>query len=1415
MTYQKKYIKYKQKYLELKNNKMYGGFHDISDIVDYDIYCKDKQQIIPYKKQIIKILDDLQIKLELEIHKKCDEAKPNDKIIDKLDKKYNIINKIKNDNYCDKDVPELLITGYSKIYKDSISKYVNSEDFKYTFENLFFNMSPINFLSKTFYPITYSNFTVYTERTIDGIKYYFEIYKNIINELPIQYYLITNLYTLILTDKPEELIEKKLEFPLLNKELDTHEIYNKNRYVIEGLVLTYDLEKMKNILKMYYLHVPIEFNKWIQYFLFFNISDLSLIHQESFKIMDAFIISNNYNIYFENIYMGVLSLNLGQKIINNSFPLDTPIIDLTKDLLIKAYFKEKISDVKYNIYEDDIVKHPIIEIILAIIDPIKEHLINAYNCGKINYLAKKTIRNTNEYFNTNLAELNKYLKFTRTQILTSIVSELYDELYDFLVLSKIVVPYDLLCILNSIYYYRIYNLPNVKNLINYQSQFSINNLHIMYEPVINSEYEINAFIKNYDIFYRKSFHEYLYYFYNNIAIKIPNYILFKYTEPINKLNIMRPDGRMLNNHPICGEITILNLINLLIVNNDKLNVELLPPHTIPQLVDFYKEYNTLNKLNSNFVINKFANILWKIPFDFINNRLDNNHNIYLHYDSDNKNGVEIRPSYENICRILIYLFNIKDNLNIYNYENGVLKSLNINSNTLKQILGYFNGPYVKKIIEIYEYLDKGGGTIIINLKKFGTLSLNKNHSDYNLSLSNNFILGNLKHYTNVKENFMSFRYDFLQENKYYLHYSYCGILSNDNIFYYFDELSMNNDIGFQFLKNLITIYKYIISYDKIFTILNKFFDDDYETYEIANNRINIFKIIANNQNNYDDLKLYEFNFIKKIILDYNRLGIIFVDTIDDYNTALLLIKFINNCDITNIEEIFPYEISIETIKRILNLNILSFRYFNNLIKKFNLSLFNFTEDFLIKMFENNFRIGEYTNYINILDNISDPVDLYSRFPNLLNNIIKLDNNNTNLDNNQNEIHKINIITILCTKYNYNNIEISNYDILEKLSKLKITDFIISKIIRDGYLSYILINDIIDVNILVNIMINYNLLYNLSTIDVIDKQCILDMIYICISNITDPSLLKKISYPFYDKIHESYPLELKHIIMNKYIILILETNKSIDKDIILHLIKKYLFLEYILTIPNKNNVLLKILKYIEKSKNRFINPLNNYIISIYDDVLIYLVQQPDNIYSLDDKIEYICEFIDVIFTNYNSQYNKLIKNILQYIPNLFELCVIKFKNINPFNDCKIFLIYILSNYTLLEYDISYEIIEYMLYNNIIQCYNQNFKEKIFFIWNKYFHIIPFNHKQINVMFMTHLIWDDDDDENLLSDDEYFNPCCNTYIDYIKNLYKENIKEYQILYDNLGIINDYSDMSLKYLKVNVLFLLQQIYRILKKV
>ena len=74
--------------------------------------------------------------------------------------------------------------------------------------------------------------------------------------------------------------------------------------------------------------------------------------------------------------------------------------------------------------------------------------------------------------------------------------ELYNELYSFVMLKDYIYYDDLLCILNSFYYYRIYKLSNISNYINYQSQFSYSTITENYN---NSKGQIHLNMLNNNI----------------------------------------------------------------------------------------------------------------------------------------------------------------------------------------------------------------------------------------------------------------------------------------------------------------------------------------------------------------------------------------------------------------------------------------------------------------------------------------------------------------------------------------------------------------------------------------------------------------------------------------------------------------------------------------------------------------------------------------------------------------------------------------------------------------------------------------------------------------------------------------------------------------------------------------------------
>ena len=1320
MQYQIKYNKYKKKYLNLKNKKLYGGFHDINDEIQNDnIYCKTTQEIVPYKKYMIKILDDIGEMVNKDLIKKIKEEKEIDSkdIPEKIKKDMknafpsrilslneNLCDIIdhKDNDYCVNTFPNILGGKYNPFYKSSIEKYIISSDFKNTFENLFFNMTPISFLSNnSFYPILDPNFIIYKKRTIDGIEYYFEIYRYESNTThEIKNYLLTPIYTLshIHDFGHTVIVPKILSFPLCHNA--PREIYDTSRYIIDGFIIAYDLEKFKNILKMFYLNASLEMSNWIKYFLTFELNPIVLLHHESFKIMDAFIISNNYHIYFEYIYTGILELNIGQQTTNIDVS-SQELLELNEknNLEIKDYFIKIIDDPNYNIYEDIMLKknplYKIIEFILLKIEPIKIELINAYNCGKINYLAQITIREpNNKNFYKRLEELNKYLKFTQNQILTMIVSDLYNELYDFLILSLIIIPYDLLCILNSIYYYRIYNLANIKNLINYQSQFSINKL--------NETYSVKPVSNNYvQTLPRINFTNKIALFYDILLSNIPGYINFKYTELFAKIDLPLSDGSLKNNYPICGEITILNLINLLILDNGKLNADLLPETAIDSLKHFYRKYKTIEELKSKIIISEFTNILWNIPFDIImkGDVPDTDYSIYTDYSIENskiKYGVEIEPSYENICRVLIYILGLSnvDGLNIYNIKKSKLISLNINGDTLLTILKQINSLYAKKMVEVYTY-EHQSDLVVVDLKKFGIMTLHKNHSEYNITMSVDIISQHLYNY-----NYSTKIYPFLQNYKIHLHFAYCNLIIF-NYIYAFVKLNEN------FLKFFSIINKnYNLTLHNSYQILTYIIDNDITLYNkiIKENDIykNLFKFYSNQFNELNaplsqSILTNICNFINKIVL--NRISEYHIFNIDESDTLLLL----QNCISHVSDEQKSLYMSFITLPKIFTnsvfddsyyINVDLRRAYFNIFKICNFSLYDHNEVFVLDFIHN------VDNSIKYVENKNEINTLVSKFPHLLLNILLY---------NKDLIYDDEHTMKLCKS--------RPYDCKKYITNIQ--------------------------NIIIKLLniLNYDIALIHFNDDIVKKLCSISEAYTLFSS----EIINKIN----DKYIEYYCIN------------------GFSEKIINNLVINYNFISYINSLNSDfsddlyNDIFIQILEspiYIVK-----INDL-----SIYLNFIVYLLTTQTK--SIDEIQIYLFDIIKSGYYDFFS-YIEQINIIEKYIPDL----IVSFYSEYPraFN-WAIFL----KNVHLTNYDISQDFIELLLINNniIIRHYKllpSIIIKHLFNIWNKY---LFENHKLLNNRNINSLFL-------FFNKPDIAKDYINEYVLYINKLFDSNMSFYDKFINNI--------------------------------
>ena len=1343
-NYKNKYLKYKNKYKELKNNKLFGGFHEYDNeeiIKNNDIYCLESHSIVPYKNQMIKFLDIVEKKLTDDLAFKENEQKF---FIDTPDEKYNksiksrnskrinaIRRKIeemcidKDKNYC-KDTTTFTMS-HGKEYNDLETLYLNKE-FKIELKKLFFNMKPITFLSSNFYPIEEPNFIVYIERTINEELYYFEIYKNITHDdVVITYYLLTSAYRLVKQeDRPENLKEKIASYPFIENMLHINNL--DNRIHVEGFILAYNLDKLTNIFKMYALMVPDIFSKWISNFLTFKLPS-TLIHYESFIVMDAFIISNNYHIY-NNIYKNFILPEYDNTITpQNHEQINKFLID------------------KINKDENILVNIMSIPVLFTIINKISiftkfimDNLINAYNCSKINFLANNITKDTSTLFTRNLKNLNKYLNFTKNQIYISIILELYNELYYFLILTHYILRDDLLCILNSIYYHRIYNLSNVKNLINYESQFSITNIQEMYIPSDKKKDEIIIFgIKFYIEKLKKLY---------NTALSLPHYYSFKDSDAFCKIDVPKPDGTIKYRWTICGENTILNLINLLILDKitGKLDYKLLPECTINSLKDFYKKYDTIEKLKLQLVISEFAKILWNIPFEMIvvDDIVDINHTVYSEYDVKNiTSGTEIRPSYQNICRILIHIFGLEDvdGLNIYNYENSKLKSFNINNMTLRIILEQINSSYAKEMVNNYSC--NMADITEVNFKNLGIIKMEKLHSNYNLTESPNKILEDSSYYTTISTKILE---NDLPKNQLVLHCGYCGILSYDYIYNFY---VLSSDF-LNFFNTTLINKRYELNFYNAHIILNYIFDNNREIYN---------QIIKENQMYYDLFKYYEsyyesyykiLNYDTKILICLFINKVILVNTLEHYiydiNTQSAIMLFYDCLFMVQNKDINIYLSHFNLSKIHTFYNNIHINIFFIIFSKCNsvLSLFDFNEEFVI------FLLIETNNpQIYLTDE-----RLKIKFPNLLINMLS-NHKFFNLIKSTNILKYIDIINKLINDINYDvdELKLNFSPIINIISQLKIENITKKNKINEKYIEYLRSNVIFDY--VSNFIVNYNIIlyinlqnpnfhddnYNDILLKILHSKQILhqtpDIIDIYINLILYLLDIQKkpieeivLHLEAIAKLNQSYFLTKSDII-----------NKILEYISYLELLKKTPDIAWhlILIEPSKINIPITdevvevlLLYYINREfnsnipeysdllpifKDKIFYVLNKYLVENNDDYLLTIIILFDNhiIKVMSYMKEYIT-FINKIFGSDITKYLKVQKNLIKNIKN---------EN-NQFYANKNFIIF---NEMITEHLILSCKIDISNYDELPTSY----KKILFYIWIKYLYEAKksFNSEKINL------------------------------------------------------------------------------------
>jgi hypothetical protein len=995
---------------------------------DVDVDIKDKSENIKlYKKnltdimklwtkqdddsyqKIIKILklksDSDKENINIEITKYKEEfkkireyVKKNDEILS-IQKKINEIIEKKKDNYCCiENFPYATNPEDNILYNKEIDIYLASTAFKKTFIDLLSTFTPIFYQALKIFPIkdedtTNKFYSVFIERVINDIPRRFEIYKHNKETDSTVFYKLTEDYTLELI-KDETVIDSIIAKEILYPYIVDHESENK-RYIIEGQVLYTESDKLSYILKMYHLYCETELLPWLNIFIVLNVTTLTIIQHKTFLIMDMFTLANEYHKYFWNLY--------GELSVDSKYNIENAYVD--DYIKIKRYFKEKIIILDYDIIENykandkinnlllkDNRLRVILDLIMDVIEPIKNKLIETYNYGKINFFAGKFLNSIGKKEKTTyfLNELNTYLKYTKTQILSLIVMDLYNELYSFALLKNKIYYGDLLCILNSFYFFRIYNLSNISNLINYQSQFSNNIITTNYNPEkqIPATTTLNRNISN---------------LYNNLYNKISGYINFEYTS--YPIDMPLPDGDIIYDGPICGEMTIINFVNLLIFDSttQEINVSFLPVTTIPELVAFYTKYQLLSDYDNN-TFAEYCTILWNIEFAKLKYHVD----VYS-YSGINDEGIfigtEIQPNYINICRILSYLFGFDNDPELNLYDKQYTNEINIDENTMQVILRKVNSEFGIKLSESYKFT-KGNMTDFtnVNFGNYGDLNMNMIHADF--ILSNNKtefaeIYTNLDTYTSKYLNPITGNFKILYDdvksiicpgilsyNKLSLHYAYLGIFLFKSVTKYMYSL-LESDVNYEidiFIKQLDYKNEYITNVSNLF-ILSVIFDRNYELFSDIVKKYSIFNniidYIQSKINYYSRVSIsFSKNFIKKIAEKYAELDINIWDFVNTYATFNFIILYVVNMVPENdINKLFPYKLPMKIIN--LYCGRISYSEKTNIniaLSKFKLSIYDIDEDLVNKLID-------VIEPVHITDKNSDET-LLGTFPNLLINQFK-------------------------------------------------------------------------------------------------------------------------------------------------------------------------------------------------------------------------------------------------------------------------------------------------------------------------------------------------------------------------------------------------------------------------------------------
>jgi hypothetical protein len=676
MDYHTKYLKYKNKYLELKGgfiNKPQYEDDTINSIavtnktnnnliynIDTDLfYDEPKITKIEFLKILNQILVTEDTKLtdlknntaELEKNKrKITIITQNIEILKKISEK----SKLEPDDHLFSYLQKENIPGGQKIdatinqqFNEKFNQYLQSLSDKYN--EVFSSIVPIN---DNFFPILRHKeaYSIYLQNTNSGLKKMYEIYfKGEHLKRPDEKFILDDNFKFNKIYPLFEILKYDEKYPLIN-----------NAHLLQAYILTANRSTLESLLIFYAKYFKDDFTNWFKSYGFIDTKTQQIIYYYKPNIMCSFILAHQivkfYYCYLEINYSWnyhLMESTLSRlpeltpeekedvkKAIDSTnkykSEVDKILMILRKIIIQKDHPKEHyITILKYSKYllltepNKDFINFIIYTVIIInLYQNINEtnQLFSAYNFLRINNKYNETMKQIDKDtdFYKSIKELNGFIKLSFEQNKNLFFIDLVEELYYYKVLKNKAKDSSFLeSILLFLFINYLDNHPILSKVQNIQLHF----VNFSPNPIIFINKSGDNLVKSH---FSNPVYNLLMDFYANlffskeylIGLKFCNYSAMddKFIDPRGLVGSGLPMVR-----PMCGEVTILNFINALIWNatEKKLDPEYLPETSIEKLKTFYTvNQNNLLLLEREEIYTPFFELLRDIPFTLSDEELE-------------------------------------------------------------------------------------------------------------------------------------------------------------------------------------------------------------------------------------------------------------------------------------------------------------------------------------------------------------------------------------------------------------------------------------------------------------------------------------------------------------------------------------------------------------------------------------------------------------------------------------------------------------------------------------------------------------------------------------------------------------------------------------------------------------------------